>query len=324
MALRVGILTCAHLHLDSYVACLGQHPDAEVVGLWDDASGDGVAYAENKKIPFFANMDDLFALCDAVVIVSENARHAELAIAAANAGKHILCEKPLVISEEEGQAVLAAAAKANIRLMTAFPCRFAPSWPKLKERVQEGAIGTIRAICATNRGTCPFGWFVEPAKSGGGAMIDHVVHVADLLRDLLGHEPLRVQAQIGNNMYGQEWDDTAMVTLEYPDGVFATLDSSWSRPKGYYTWGDVTMKVIGDNGVIELDMFGSHVDATSANGFGIRGYGNNPDAGMVNEFVRACLDDREPTVTGEHGLAAARVALAGYRSVQMGEPVSVN
>ena len=323
MPLRVGILTAAHLHVWSYVACFGAHPDAEIVGIWDDEIERGETFAQKSGVPFTGYIDDLLARCDAVTITSENKRHVELAEIAARAGCHILCEKPLVTSEEEAARLTAAIEASGVRLMTAFPCRFAPSWPELKARVASGAIGEIRAICATNRGRCPFGWFVETEKSGGGAMIDHVVHVTDLLRDLLGSEPLRVQAQTGANMYGKEWEDTAMVTLEFANGVFATLDSSWSRPQNYYTWGDVTMTVVGDKGIIELDMFGSHLMKTRLSGVVGEAFGSNPDMGMVDEFIRACLENREPAVTAHDGLQAARVALAGYRSLVEGQPVTV-
>lgn len=156
-------------------------------------------------------------------------------------------------------------------------------------------------------------------------MIDHVVHVADLLRDLLGEEPSRVQAQIGNNVYGKEWEDTAMLTLEFPSGVFATLDSSWSRPKSYRTWGDVTMNVVGDQGVIELDMFGQEVQKFSAAAVTHQslGFGTNLDALMVAEFFNAVREGRTPLVTGWDGLQAAKCALAGYESVKRGQPVAV-
>jgi len=325
MPLRVGLLTAAHLHVGGYAAACKHHPDVELIGMWDDLPERGLGFAEPRGIAFIPDFEELLSHVDAVVITSENMRHAELAVKAADAGKHILCEKPLAATEEHGQAILDAADKAGIKLMTAFPCRFSPAFQLLKTRIANNEIGPIRAICATNRGQCPFGWFVETDLSGGGCMIDHVVHVTDLLRDLLGEEPVRVQAQIGNNVYGQAWEDTAMLTIEFGSGIFATLDSSWSRPKSYHTWGDVTMNVVGDNGVIELDMFGQSVqryafgDVTHSS----NGYGTDLDAAMVDDFVRACLDDRPVRVTGIDGMQAARVAIAGYKSVQTGQPIEV-
>lgn len=148
-------------------------------------------------------------------------------------------------------------------------------------------------------------------------MIDHVVHVADLLRDLLGSSPIQVQAQVGHNVYHQDWEDTAMVTLQYPGGVFATLDSSWSRPAGYKTWGDVTMNVVGERGVIELDMFGTEIQHYQNEGKShvALGVGSNLDALMVDEFLSAIRENRPPLVTGRDGLDAVAVALAGYASL---------
>lgn len=320
MPLRVGILSSAHVHTGGYVACLQAHPGAEIVGLWDDQTERGETYAQQTGLTFTGYLDDLLAAVDAVVICSENVHHVGLTEKAAAAGCHVLCEKPLATSLEDADRMVAACEKAGVVLMTAFPCRFTPGWVQLKQKVADGAIGKIKAICATNRGRCPGGWFIDPSLSGGGAMIDHVVHVADLLRDLLGEDPVRVQAQTGNNVYGQTWDDTAMLTIEFPSGVFATLDSSWSRPRDYHTWGDVTLNVVGENGVIELNMFGGHVRKMHGQVTSY-GYGSNADQGMVDEFVAAIAEKRSPSVTGHDGRQAALVALAGYRSVTVKQPV---
>jgi predicted dehydrogenase len=323
MPVRIGFLTAAHLHIWGYAPAMKRHPDVEVVGIWDDDVVRGQAFADRAELPFVADLDALLGSVDAVVVVSENRRHAELIERAAAAGCHVLCEKPLVASEDEAQRVVAAVEESGIKLMTAFPCRFSPAFHRLQERVAAGEIGEIRGICATNRGTCPFGWFVETEKSGGGAMIDHVVHVADLLRLLLGKDPQTVHAAIGNNIYGQDWEDTAMLTLQYEGGLFVTLDSSWSRPKSYRTWGDVTMNVVGDLGVIEMDMFGPAVGVyTNGNmRFASHGYGSDLDAGLVDSFLRSILDGTDPPAGLEDGLQTARVALAGYRSAAAGEAV---
>lgn len=157
-------------------------------------------------------------------------------------------------------------------------------------------------------------------------MIDHVVHVTDLLRDLLGEDPASVYAQIGNNMYGKHWEDTAMLSLDFPSGVFATIDSSWSRPSSFKTWGNVNMNIVGESGVIEMAMFNQNLDVYSnaENFHSQAGFGTDADAAMIEEFLNAIIEDRSPTVTGWDGLQAARVALAGYESVMQGQPVPVN
>ncbi len=313
------------MHVYGYEAGLRSNPRAQVVGVWDPDVAQGEEFAQKTGLPFVGYLADLLDAVEAVVICSENNGHTELVEAAAKAGRHILCEKPLVAREVDAIRMEQAVKQGGVKFMTAFPCRFSPAYHRLRERVRSGEIGDIQGIVATNRGRCPGGWFIEPELSGGGAMIDHVVHVTDLLRDLLGEEPASVQAQIGSNIYGQKWDDTAMLTIEFPSGVFATLDSSWSRPQSFKTWGDVTMGVTGDKGVIELDMFGSAIDYYHEGPVThtLLGYGTNLDSAMIAAFVDACVNDTEVPVTLHDGLQASRVALAGYRSAQEGQPVAL-
>ena len=314
MSIRVGFLGVAHMHAWGYVSALQTCGDARVTAVWDAEGKRKDRFALENGLHQAESIDDLLERCDAVVITSANTAHAELAAHAADASKSILCEKPLVTSEEEASR-MTKAVSGKARFMTAFPCRFAPSYIRLKERVKAGDIGNVQAICATNRGKCPFDWFVDKEQSGGGSMIDHTVHVADLLRDLLGEEPSSVNAQIGSNMHGQDWEDTAMLTLQYPSGVFASLDSSWSRPKSFKTWGDVTMNVVGAKGLIELDMFGQNVEVWG-DAHSSTNYGSNLDAALVGEWLASIREDREPVVTLEDGLAASRVAMRAYASVR--------
>ena len=300
------------MHAWGYVSALQSCGEARVTAVWDHEAKRKDTFALKAGLQQAESIDDLLERVDAVVITSSNRSHSEYAEHAANAGKPILCEKPLVTNAEEALR-MTEAVKGKVPLMTAFPCRFAPSYVRLKERVKNGDIGAMKAVCATNRGRCPFDWFVDVEQSGGGAMIDHTVHVADLLRDLLGEEPSLVQAQTGSNMYGEEWEDTAMLTLEYPSGVFASLDSSWSRPQTYKTWGDVTMNVVGERGVIELDMFSQDVEIWG-DSHSVGSYGSSLDAALVREWLGSIQEDRDPCVGLEDGLAAARVAIAAYQS----------
>lgn len=307
------------MHAFGYAHGLKIHADAELSGVWDDDSERGREFAKRFETEFFDKRDALIEASDAVVITSENRKHLENAKAAVALGKPMLCEKPLVTNDEE--AVEMAEIAEQVTVMTAFPCRFSPAYQRLKSRVSAGDIGRVLAIDATNHGSCPFGWFVETDKSGGGAMMDHTVHVADLLRDLLGEDPSTVYAQTANRMYGQSWDDTAMLHLTYPSGVFACIDASWSRPPSYKTWGDVKMCVTGETGVIELDMFSQGFDYYAAEGkHGIAGYGSDLDVLLIGSFLLA-LQDGSPTVTAGDGIVAAQTAVRGYESAASGQPV---
>ncbi|BCW94954.1 MAG: Gfo/Idh/MocA family oxidoreductase [Fimbriimonadales bacterium] len=327
MKVKVGIMSFAHLHADSYAHCLKTHPSAELVGIADHDKQRAQAKALQWETQAFDSYEALLASeVQAVIICSENVRHAPLAQMAAAAGKHILCEKPLMTREEDGKAMLAAAQGAGVHLFTAFPCRFSPAFQQMRQLYESGAIGELLALRGTNRGSNPGGWFTDPAQSGGGALIDHTVHVADLIRLLTGQEITEVYAETGNNMFHGAYDDTAMLSMTLQNGVFATLDASWSRPKTFPTWGDVTLAAVGARGIIEMDMFAQHLVHYDDRAERIRQafWGDNIDYLMVDEFVRVVAGEpRQTLATGEDGYRAAAVALAAYRAAEYGMPLPV-
>lgn len=325
MAIRVGVIGTAHVHAAGFVSAFVNDVRSAVVGVWDDDGSRAQVFGAERGLYSFDTLDEMLGECEAVVICSENMRHGEQIAAAVGAGKHVLCEKPIAPTRGMIDDVFGVVnGSEDLVLMTAFPCPFSPSFNRMVNQKDTGAIGDVLSICATNQGQCPFGWFVQPSLSGGGAMIDHTVHVTDLLRRLLREDPVAVQAQVGSNMYGEEWDDTAMVTVEFGSGVFATIDSSWTRPKGYKTWGNIKMNVVGTKGVMEGDLFVQGVDVTTESGTRRAGSMSNLDALMVGEYLSAIEEDREPMVTMEDGLWASKVAVAAYESVAAdGEVVAI-
>lgn len=318
MSLKVGILSFAHMHAYSYAHSLKAHPGAQFVGVWDADATRGQKAAAEFEARFFPTVPALLAEVDAVIICSENVHHAPLAIEAARAGKHILCEKPLATTVADAQAMIAAAREAGVQLMTAFPCRYSPAVQRAKAAVAEGKLGRILAIKGTNRGTNPGGWFVQKELSGGGAVMDHTVHVVDLMRWFLGAEVENVYAEAATRFADQETDDCGTLAMRFDSGTFATLDPSWSRPKAYPTWGDVTMEIVGTNGTLTLDAFAQNLllynnDALKAQNLH---WGSNMDTGLVDAFVTAVSTGQPVPITGEDGLAAMAVALAAYRSTE--------
>ncbi len=328
MTLKIGILSFAHMHAQSYAQEIVAHPDAVLVGIADPDPARGAAMAAQLSTTYYPTEATLLSQgLDGVIVASENIHHRRLVELAASAGvRAILCEKPLATTTKDARAMIAACAAAGVKLATAFPCRYSPAFQRLKQQVSAGAVGEVLAIRGTNRGTMPGGWFVDKALSGGGAVIDHSVHVADLNRVLLGREATEVYAEIGSGFYHQDWEDTGFLTIGYEGGVFATLDTSWSRPKTFPTWGDVTLQVVGTNGVLDLDMFAQnlvHYD-DRAGRIGWDNWGSGTDAGLVADFLRLIAGQEVPNLaTGEDGLRALAVALAAYRSAASGESAAV-
>ncbi len=102
---------------------------------------------------------------------------------AAQHGVHVLCEKPIATTLEDARAMIASCERAQVKLMIAYPpVRYNTPVLRVKEMVERGAVGEVLAIRGTNHGRLPGGWFVEPELSGGGAVLDHTVHVIDLIR----------------------------------------------------------------------------------------------------------------------------------------------
>ncbi|MGO8670114.1 MAG: Gfo/Idh/MocA family protein [Capsulimonadaceae bacterium] len=322
----IGILSAAHMHAESYARVLSSlsEPSIGFSGVADSDRKRGEALAGAFGARCFDTAEALVAAgAQAVIVCGENARHRSLVDEALAAGATaILCEKPLATTRDDAEAMIGACAAAGVPLATAFSCRYAPAFTDALATVQSGKLGDLLAICATNRGKNPGGWFTDPALSGGGAVIDHTVHVADLNRLLLGREASRVYAEIGSGFSHADCEDTGMLTIDYTGGVFATLDTSWSRPRTYPFWGDLTLQVVGTGGVMDVDLFGQTLVHYDDRGVTWAPWGSDADTLMLLDFARLASGQEPRTLaTGEDGLRALDIALAAYRSASTGQPV---
>jgi UDP-N-acetylglucosamine 3-dehydrogenase len=313
------------MHVGSYVSQLKGLDGIQITGLFDDDPTRQTERAAQFGVPEQPTLTALLESCDAVCICSENVKHKPFTLTAAAAGKHILCEKPLATNPDDARAMVDACEQAGVKLLTAFPCRFSPAFEHLKAAVEAGEMGEVLAARCTNQGMCPGGWFVQKELSGGGAVMDHTVHVTDLLRVLLGDDVQEVYCESGNGLLHGDFDDTGFLTLTFDKGVFATLDASWSRPKSFPTWGNVTMAVIGTRGVIELDMFTqeSALYSDKTGRVSYQGWGSDIDRGLVAAFLSELRGERTPIATGLDGLRAVEVVEAAYKSIETAQPAVV-
>ncbi|MGI6367112.1 MAG: Gfo/Idh/MocA family protein [Anaerolineae bacterium] len=325
--MAIGVWSLEHMHAQSYLSALTRRQDLREVRLYDSTQPELVArLAAELPLRVVSSEQELLDGLDGVIITSANASHREMALQAAEAGVPALVEKPIATTVEDAQTMVEAFQRAGLVLGTAFPCPFSPAFCELLSLKRAGALGDLLAIRATNRGSMPGGFFIELERSGGGAVIDHTVHVADLLRRLTGSNPTRVYAEVGHGLYHQSWDDSALLSIEMGDGSFATLDCSWSRPRSYPTWGDVNLRVIGSRTTAEVRLFDEHLthypwEATPARWVS---WGTDLDAAMIDDFMLAVRNGGVPRSTGEDGLWALRVALAAYQSARTGAPVTLD
>jgi UDP-N-acetylglucosamine 3-dehydrogenase len=322
--MKVGIISFAHPHAFGYAEALKQIQGAELVGIADEDHTRGMVAAAELNTKHYLNYDELFNQdIDAVIITSENSKHHEHVLAAAKAKKHILCEKPLATKTEDAHEMIQVCKEHGVILQTAFPVRFNSAVLRAKNIVDQGNLGEILAIKGTNRGTNPGGWFVERDKSGGGAVIDHTVHVVDLMRWFMGAEVKEVYAEIDNLLSDYEIDDCGILNIEFDNNVFTTLDCSWSRNKTYPTWGDVTLEIVGSQGTLSVDAFAQKLDVYDKEGANWNYWGDDMDYGLVNDFLSSVSKGKEPSITGTDGLKALEVALAAYESSKKKQPVQL-
>ncbi|TLS47845.1 Gfo/Idh/MocA family oxidoreductase [Streptomyces montanus] len=333
--MRVAVLSFAHVHATAYIELLRDRDDVDLITADPDAPpGDperGHALAERLGVPYADSWDAVFALRpDAVVVTSENARHRPLVERAAAAGAHVLCEKPLATTEADAQAMIEACARAGVGLMTAYPVRFSPAFAALDRSLADGSLGALVSVHGTNNGANPArsrSWFGDPELAGGGAVMDHTVHLADLMDVLLGgEEAAEVYAQANTvldaDLAGPGVETAGLVTVRYPGGVVAAIDCSWSHPADHPTWGGLTLTCVGERAIVEFDAFPRLLggfDSTTGRGRWEPG-GTDMDAAMLDEFLDAARTGRRPRPDGEAGLRTLRIVLAAYASLRTGRP----
>ena len=333
--MKVGIMSFAHTHAAGYARRLGTYPDVEVraadPGPHPPGEVRGRDLARELGVGYHESYQELMDWGpDAVVVTSENARHRPLAELAARHGAQILCEKPLATTWADGRAMVDAAAAADVLLMMAFPVRFAGAFGRLRSEHEAGLLGEIISIRGANNGRLPRtrAWFTQPELSGGGAFMDHVVHVADLIEALTHAAPVSVSA-VGNAKLhpARAGTETAgLVLVSYEDGVIAAIDCSWSRPDTAPTWGGLTLSVTGTGGRVDLDFFGPRawgLDAASGRPIELP-YGPDFDAALLRAFLDAVRHGKTDTQPDGHtGLRTLEIVLAAQRSARTGRTVPV-
>lgn len=158
--------------------------------------------------------------------------------------------------------------------------------------------------------------------------MDHTVHLSDLMRWYTGSEIARLYCEIGKNLTEQHRVEEIFLTaVTFKNGAVGHLDGSWSFPGGYFTWGDVTMEIIGSGGVILLDAFRQNVVLVGAepptDKLTWQSFGPNADLEMIRAFCACVVNNREPIANVIDGLRGVELSLASYESSKRGEPVNL-
>lgn len=333
--IKVAVMSFAHTHAGGYIRLLRSYDGVEVrasdPGPHVDGEDRGAVLAERLGVDYVDTYEELLAWKpDAVIITSENAHHRRLVERAAEAGAAILCEKPLATTLEDGRAIRDAVARAGVTLMVAFPVRFSSTFARIKALHGAGRFGELVSIRGSNNGKLPIdrAWFTDPQLSGGGALVDHVVHIADLVDDLMGATPTSVTAVTNAVLHGDRAraETAGLVTITYDNGVIAAIDCSWSQADTAPSWGGVRVVVAGTGGTAEGDFFAPRVRGlVSQTGLPVEfPYGPNFDDQLLKTFLAGVRTGTQPQPDVEAGLRTLRIVVAAQESARSGRTVALD
>jgi predicted dehydrogenase len=180
----VALLGVAHVHAEGYAAWLTRQPDVDVLGFVEDDPVLAAGFAASTGLRRLPLQELPERNPRGVVVCSETVHHRAYVDAAAQAGAHVLCEKPIATTVADAQAMLDACTRAGVAFHTAFPVRYSPAAQTLRAQLRAGELGAVLAYSGVNHSVAPDherAWFSDPALSGGGAGMDHIIHLADLL-----------------------------------------------------------------------------------------------------------------------------------------------
>lgn len=327
----------ASIHMESYQRFV---TDAEVVAVYGRNLEKAKAFAIKHQIPNY--YDDIEKLlkeceCDVVDICLPNYLHHGACMQAANAKKHIIIEKPLAMTLEQGNEMVAICKQNNCKLMYAEELCFAPKYERVRELVDAGAVGKIYMLKQAEKHSGPHSrWFYEPEYAGGGVMMDMGCHALAWMRWILGGNPKvkSVYATMQTVMHDTLCEDNAVTIVEFENGVIGIAEDSWAKHGGM----DDRIEVYGDKGVSYADLFRGNAALTysvdgydyamekagSSKGWTFTVFEEAFNQGYPQElahFIECVRKDLPPKVTGEDGLCVLEMLYAAYESARIGEKV---
>jgi len=304
-------------------------PEVAITACSSRTEANREAFAKEYDAKPFADYHELLAWdgVDAVSICTPSGTHADIAIDAAKAGKHVLTEKPIDVRLDKADAMIAACRDAGVKLQVVFPRRLAPGIPAAKKALDEGAIGTLVLAAARCQRWRKQDYFADSSwrgtwwGDGGGAMMNQGIHIIDLLVHLMGDVD-SVTAKCDTMGHDIEVEDVAVVLLKFKNGAYGTIYATTCAYPDLHDGLEI-------NGMTGTFRFGSGVTPDKmwqTEGL-TPGLGEEPKykghAAVFCDLVEAIREDRPVSIPGEEGRKGLEVILAAYESSQSGKEVSL-
>ncbi|MDR0436229.1 MAG: Gfo/Idh/MocA family oxidoreductase [Propionibacteriaceae bacterium] len=342
--INIGIIGCGRIaqvrHIPEYAA----NPNAKLVGFFDRDAARAAECAAPYDGKTYHSWAELLAdpAIDAVSICVANVSHAEIAIAALQAGKHVLLEKPMATTLADCEAVVAAADASGKLLMLGHNQRFAKAHELARKLLHEGAIGKLVTFRTTfghggpetwSVDPGPNTWFFNPQMTTMGAVGDLGIHKTDLLHFLTGARVVEAKATLASNdkvdAQGNPIavDDNAIALYTLSNGAIGTMMASWS----FHGIEDNTTILYGQQGIIEIYTNPDYQVQVIRPGQPMERYSveaiqtndNQTASGVIDAFISAVLTGGPSPVSGAEALAAMRAVFACMESSRMGGTVAI-
>jgi predicted dehydrogenase len=345
---RVGLLGSGFVTSIHFEA-LRTVPGAEVTAVASPSAGHAEEFAAERGIRrAFTDFREVLDLAevDLVVLGVPNDLHCEMTCLAAQAGKHVVVEKPMALNVAECDRMIAACQTAGVMLGYAEELCFAPKYVRMKQLIDEGAIGKVHLVKQSEKHDGPHsGWFYDTRRSGGGVMMDMGCHAIEFFRWLLGGKSTdakagitSVYAQLGTYVHGErtDGDDEAILLLTFEGGAIGLAEESWIKPGGM----DDRAEALGSDGQVYADvLYGNALRTFSRPGYGYSVEKAGSTAGWsfpiyeeiwnygfpqeMAHFVHCVRDGNVPRETGHDGRAVIEVIHALYASAARGSRIDL-
>lgn len=330
----------ADIHAECYARFV---PEAQVVAVYTRDADKAKSFAGKHSIAqYFSSPDAVIhqSGCDVVDICLPNFLHKEATLKAAAAGKHVIIEKPLAVTLEEADEMIAACEKANVKLMYAEELCFAPKYERARKLVEEGAVGEVYMLKQSEKHSGPHSdWFYNVDLSGGGVLMDMGCHGIAWFRWMLKNKKAVSVTASMNTVFHKErtkGEDNSIVIIEFENGVTGVVENSWAKHGGM----DDRSEIYGTGGVAYADLFiGNSVLAYSKNGYGYAMEKADTTVGWsfcvfeeafnqgypqeLKHFIDCVQNDKEPLVTGKDGRDVLEIIYAAYASAGQRRTISL-
>ncbi len=340
---KVGIIGSqfqAECHAEAFKAI---ESEAEVVAVASPTPGNAEKLAKKYNIPrVFTDYKKMLAEDDIelVTITAPNFLHKQMTVNIANAGKHVLCEKPLCVTLEEADIMIDTCNNKGVMLLYAEELFFTPKYVKAKQMADEGAFGKVYMVKQCEKHFGPHSpWFWDIEKSGGGAFMDLGCHGIAFCYWFLGRTAVKnVYCQMATHVHGDKTkcEDDSICIIEFESGAIGMIENSWARRGGM----EDRIEIYGEGGVTYADLhMGNALPTYSEYGYGYavekapttKGWTYPVFEELWNygfpqemlHFVRCVRGKEQPRVTGEDGRVVQQVLYAGYQSAGIGAKVDL-